>query len=264
MKTYPFDPLIKHHLFIALGLAIWIFVFLYFTEPLDVNEFGDTEKLIYLPLYGLIGATCYMLSLSIQNLLYKKSNQVWYLRNEAIFIASFLIFSFVVVRTFYLYVIVYGESNPYTLSYYTTNIFFPSVVTILPIVVSGRYALGRYKTKRIEASKIEILGEGNYESLRLLFDDLICIQSSDNYVEISFLDTGNLKKQLIRNKLSVIATQFPDLIRTHRSYLIHPTHFQSWKTENGKLGLILTANIFVPISKTYATAVKTAIHPTTK
>ena len=53
---YPFDSSINHHIIIALSLALWIFIFLYFTEPLDVNEFGDTEKLIYMPLYGLLGA----------------------------------------------------------------------------------------------------------------------------------------------------------------------------------------------------------------
>ena len=60
---YPFDPLLKHHVFIAIGLGIWIFLFLYVTEPMDVNEFGEREKLIYLPIYGIIAAACYMLFL---------------------------------------------------------------------------------------------------------------------------------------------------------------------------------------------------------
>ena len=47
MKPYPFDPSIKHHLLISLGLDLWIFIFLYATEPLDVNEFSDADKLVY-------------------------------------------------------------------------------------------------------------------------------------------------------------------------------------------------------------------------
>lgn len=264
MKTYPFDSSIKHHLFIALALAIWIFVFLYFTEPLDVNEFGDREKLIYLPVYGVIGALCYMMMLPFQYYLYKRSEKQWSIKNEVLFNLAFITFSFVLARTYYIYVVVYGESNPYSLWYYTTSIFIPAILTILPIVLIGRWALGKYKNKRVEEAKIEIQGEGNYESLRLLFKDLICIQSSDNYVEVSFLDTNTLKKQLIRNKLSVIEVTFPDLIRTHRSFLMNPYHFQSWKTENGKLGIVASNDIFIPISKTYATAVKTTINSTTK
>jgi hypothetical protein len=66
-KKHPFDPSVKHHLISALGLAIWIFVFLYFTEPLDISEFSSSEKLIYLPLYGVISAFCYFVFLPIQN-----------------------------------------------------------------------------------------------------------------------------------------------------------------------------------------------------
>jgi len=264
LKTlYPFDTSIRHHLFIALGLALWIFVFLYFTEPLDVNEFGDREKLIYLPLYGILGALCYILMLPFQRYLYSASKEKWLLRNEVLFTSVFLIFSFIIVRIFYLYVIVYGESNPYSLKFYTTDIFLPAILTILPIVLIGRWAIGKYKNKRLEAIKIEIQGEGNYESLRLLWNDLICIQSSDNYVEISFLDNGVLKKQLIRNKLSIIEKSHTDLLRTHRSYLINPYHFQSWKVVDGKQGLQLSNTIFIPVSKTYTTTVKTVLHPTT-
>ena len=248
---------------VGLALAIWIFIFLYFTEPLDVNEFGDREKLIYLPFYGLIGALCYIIMLPLQSYLYKRSKKQWSLRNEIIFNLAFITFSFVMARVYYINVIVYGESNPYTLWYYTTSIFIPAIITILPIVLAGRWALGKYKNKRLEESKIEIKGEGNYESLRLLFNDLICIQSSDNYVEVSFLDNNTLKKQLIRNKLSAVETSFPELIRTHRSFLMNPYHFQSWKTENGKLGIVASNAIFIPISKTYATAVKTTINSTT-
>jgi hypothetical protein len=202
--------------------------------------------------------------LPVQQLLYNKSGKEWSLKNEMLFTLLFILFSFLVVRSFYLYVIMADDRNPYTLRYYTVSIFIPAILTILPIVLAGRWALGKYKNKRLEDAKIEIQGEGNYESLRLLFNDLICIQSSDNYVEISFLDNTTLKKQLIRNKLSVIETSFPELIRTHRSFLMNPYHFQSWKTENSKLGIVVSQDIFIPISKTYATAVKATINSTTK
>lgn len=249
---------------VGLALALWIFVFLYFTEPLDVNEFSNNEKLMYLPVYGLIGALCYIIMLPLQSYLYTRSEKQWTIKHEVLFNLAFIIFSFILARSYYIYVIVYGESNPYTLWYYTTSIFIPAIMTILPIVLLGRWALGKYKNKRLEDAKIEIQGEGNYESLRLLFNDLICVQSSDNYVEVSFLDNTTLKKQLIRNKLSVIETSFPELIRTHRSFLMNPYHFQSWKTENSKLGIVVSQDIFIPISKTYATAVKATINSTTK
>lgn len=117
--------------------------------------------------------------------------------------------------------------------------------------------------KKLEDTKIEIKGEGNYESLKLHLNDLIAVQSSDNYIEVFYISGSILKKSLIRNKLSKIETTFSELQRTHRSYIINPYHFQSWKTEKGKHFLVLSHNIEVPISKTYLEAIKSTLNFTT-
>jgi DNA-binding LytR/AlgR family response regulator len=153
-----------------------------------------------------------------------------------------------------------NERNPYGFWFMLKSIYLPAIATILPIVVIGRYAFGKYKQKKIEDQKIEIKGQGNYEGLRLLINDLISIQSSDNYIEVFYISGNTLKKTLIRNKLSNIDDAFSELIRTHRSFLINPFHFQTWKSEKGKHHIILSYNIQVPISKTYQEAVKAALN----
>jgi len=260
---YPFDPSIKHHIYIALGLALWIFVFLYFTEPLDVSDLNTSEKLIYLPGYGLIGACLYLLVLPFQNWLLKRKASHWTLGHEIIFLVIFSTLSIVVLRLYYVMIIVNWHPNRYTLWYHLKAILFPAILTVLPIVVIGRYAFGKYKHKKLEEQKIEIQGEGHYEGLRLLLKDLICIQSSDNYVEVFYLDGTILKKSLIRNTLSKVSESFPELLRTHRGFVINPFHFQSWKTEKGKHFLTLSQSIKVPISKTYLPEVKVQLHSTT-
>lgn len=263
-SKYPFDSSIKHHLIIAIGLAIWIFVFLYFTEPLDVSEFYDFEKLIYLPLYGLLGAFCYLIFLPIQQYLHLKNGKNWYVKTEILFLLTFISICILASRTFYLFVVVPGEPNPYTLWYYIKDILFPAFLTILPIIIFGRYAFGKYKHKKIEAKKVEISGEGNYEGLRLFLNDLICIQSSDNYIEVYYLSGSDVRKTLIRNKLSSIDDEFAELLRVHRSYIINPYHFKQWKTEKGKLFAELTSSIFIPISNTYKNDVKSVLNYTTE
>lgn len=260
---YPFDPSIKNHFLLALGLAVWVFAFLYFTEPLDVKELGDRQQLIYLPIYGIAAAMAYTAMLPVQKWLHKRSKKRWSLKNEIAFFLIFISCALILARSVYLYIVIVGEPNPYTLGYFIRSIFIPAALTIFPIVALGRWALGKYKNKQLEKQKIEIQGEGNYESLRILLDHLICVQSSDNYVEISFLDNGTLKKQLIRTKLSAVEKDHNELLRTHRSYLINPYHFITFKTVEGKQGLVLTSDIFTPISKTYATAVKEALNFTT-
>tara|TARA_A100000171_G_scaffold51774_1_gene67230 strand:+ start:7241 stop:8035 length:795 start_codon:yes stop_codon:yes gene_type:complete len=256
-KPFPFDPLLKHHLLIALGLAIWIFLFLTLTEPLDTNELDGLEKLTYLPLYGLAGASAYLLILPLQTFLFQKNKKSWTLWSELLFFSLMFLFGLLLSRTIYLYVVVPGAQNPYTLYYFFTSIYLPAIATIFPILAIGRWAFGRYFEKKLEDQKIEIEGEGTYEGLRLQLNDLVSVKADDNYIEVSFLNNGNLKKQLIRNKLSNVETTIPELFRTHRSYLINPNHFQQFKMDSGKLNLLLSSEIIVPVSKTYAEKVKT-------
>lgn len=262
-SSYPFDPSIKHHTFIGLGLLIWIFIFLYFTEPLDVSEFGPQEKLIYLPGYGLVGALMYLLFLPFQYFLYRRNEQQWFVIQELLFLLFMCTVSIFMVRAFYLYVVMVGEQNPYSFWYQLTNITLPAITTILPFVIIGRFAFGKYKEKKLNQQKIEIKGEGTYEGLRLLPDDLVCIQSSDNYIEVLYFSGKDLKKALIRNKLSVVSEAFPELIRTHRSYIINPYHFRQWKTEKGKFFIELSGSIFAPVSNTYKDKVKSVFNSAT-
>lgn len=244
-------------------LALWIFIFLYFTEPLDVSEFNNNEKLIYLPGYGLVGGLCYLVFLPLQYYLYRKSKNIWTVLNEIVFVFSFSVISIATAWFYYLYIIMMYEQNPNTFGYMLESIYLPAATTILPIIIIGRFAFGKYHEKRIEDQKIEIKGEGNYEGLRVILNDVIAIQSSDNYIEVFYISANELKKTLIRNKLSVIDDEFPELLRTHRSFIINPFHFQQWKTESGKHLMLLNYNIEVPISKTYLEHTKAAIKFTT-
>lgn len=254
-KKYPFDPQLKHHLLLAVGLAIWIFCFLVFTEPLDVNEFSSKEKWQYLPFYGICGGCTYLIFLPLQKLLFKK-NTTWTVQKELLFILGIIIIGGVLARLIYLYIIVPNEPNAYSVSYFITSIYIPALTAILPIIIFGRWAFGKYEEKKLEDQKIKINGEGNYEGLVLHSNDLISIKADDNYIEVLYIASGLFKKHLIRNKLSVIEKEHPQLIRTHRSYLINPFHFKRWKTGQGKLIAIMFSDIEIPVSKTYAKIVK--------
>lgn len=156
-----------------------------------------------------------------------------------------------------------GETYPYTLGYFLKSIILPAALVILPIMLIARYALGKYYEKKINQSKIEIKGEGNYEGLKLFLNDVICIQSADNYIEVYYLANNRLKKSLIRNTLSSVTNDFPEFLRTHRSYIINPYHFVQWETEKGKLFIELSHDLIVPISNTYKSQVKSIINSAT-
>jgi hypothetical protein len=256
---YPFDASILHHVYIALSLALWIFVFLYFTEPLNVSEISTIEKLAYLPFYGIAGGLAYLIMLPFQQWLFKIGQRSWTLQSEFFFLLFFMMMGLVLSRSVYVFIIVPNEPNIYSLAYFITGIYLPTLIAVIPIVFISRWAIGKYKNKRLEDKKIVINGEGTYEGLRLLQENLISIKSDDNYIEVTYLVNEVLKKQLIRNKLSVIEKDLAFVVRTHRSYLINPVHFQRWDVSNGKLQIMLAAQVKIPVSKTYASHVKSTI-----
>ncbi|MGB5942353.1 MAG: LytTR family DNA-binding domain-containing protein [Leeuwenhoekiella sp.] len=260
---YPFEPSVLMHVYLALGLGFWIFAFLYFTEPLDINELLDSEKLLFLPLYGLAGALCYLLLLPLQKWLAQAARQNWSIGNEMLMTLGYSLLGLTIVRLIYLYVVVPYEPNPYSLGYFIQAIYLPALVVVIPILLVGRWALGKFREKKLEDQKITISGTGNYESLRLHFRDLILIQSADNYVEVCYRENDSVKKQLIRNTLSSVAETLPQLQRVHRSYLVNLEHFKQWKNQSGKKLLVLTDDLEAPLSKTYLEDVKTRLNSAT-
>ena len=90
-------------------------------------------------------------------------------------------------------------------------------------------------------------GENKRDVLRINLSDLVCVSSADNYVEVSYLIGGKLHKKLLRVTLKNIHPQVPSLLKTHRSFLINPSHFKDWKNAN----TIHLSQIEVPVSKNY-------------
>ncbi len=83
--------------------------------------------------------------------------------------------------------------------------------------------------------------------------DLLCLSSSDNYVEIHYLSEGILKKELLRNTLKQIEeeqAEDPRLVRCHRGYLVNPEKVRHKRQKNGKTELDLGL-ITIPVSKKY-------------
>lgn len=264
MKVYPFDSSFRHHFFLAIGFGIWVFVFLFATKPLDVSELNTREQLLFLPVYSLIAGLAYLAVYPLQMLLFKWWSSQWTLLHELIFGFNMLSFGLICAWNYYFFGVMDSNPNSYTFGYFTSAIYLPAVFTIIPPLFIGRYALGKYREKKNKNDFIEILGVGNFEGIRLSWADLICVQSADNYVEVFFQEGDGLKRQLIRNKLVSVEEDCPRLVRTHRSYLINPTHFVQWKKGNRKLSLLMSKGIEVPVSKNYQSEIEKAVNLATE
>jgi DNA-binding LytR/AlgR family response regulator len=91
--------------------------------------------------------------------------------------------------------------------------------------------------------------------LAVELDQLILLQSADNYVEIFFMKEGQLRKELVRTslkKLEVDLDEYP-IRRCHRSYMVNINKVSV--TMKSKKGLSLELRDFpdelIPVSKNY-------------
>lgn len=86
-------------------------------------------------------------------------------------------------------------------------------------------------------------------------DNLLYIESSENYVSICYLNKGNVSKYLLRDTLKKIEEIFAgtDIIRTHRSYMVNFEKVKVIRKDKDGLRLELESPsaIDIPVSKTY-------------
>lgn len=241
----------KYHVFVALVIAIWLTVFLILIAPFDIAELPVSARLEIMPFYGLIAFIGYLSLIPIQNWGYKRIHQQS-IPFEILIIVLFNILVLLGSYTYYKSGIVNGD---YSFAKFAFEIYYPIFLILLPIIIFGRWVIHK-KIVSPNSEKIILRGANRLDVLQIHHTDLICISSADNYVEVSYVSNGILKKKLLRTTLKNMALQFPELVKVHRSHLINPIHFKEWKNAQ----TLLLHQMEVPVSKGYKQNVLTMNH----
>jgi hypothetical protein len=80
-----------------------------------------------------------------------------------------------------------------------------------------------------EGNEILIPSENDGESFHVQMDNLLYLQSAENYIEVYFLQENDVKKAVIRYTLKQICNDwnaYPALYRCHKSFLINLRHIE--------------------------------------
>lgn len=232
---------IKHHTIIGALISVWSFIFVFFSKPFEHGTM-DFEKWIYVSVgYSLIAFFTYAIISYYQKHLYEKLTY-WSIPLE---ISVYVLFySLYTLITYIYYKSSIIEGN-YNFTSYFTNIIINITLIVTPLLFFTR----KYVLKLIPSvqDNITIKGENKLDILNIKQSELICISNSQNYVEIFFLENNEIKSKLIRSSLKKLQTDFEFLIQIHRSHLINPFHFKSWKDAT----TISLTQIELPVSKNY-------------
>ena len=205
-------------------------------------------------IYGLITFLSYSACIVIQNMLFDRFFR-WSIKLEIL-----------------IYFILYLIALPFTVLYYKSDIvngdysvirfileqYIPILIIITPIMFLLRKFVSKNGRSISRKEGVVVLkGENRDDILRIRPEAIVSVSSSDNYVEVGYLDQKILRKKLLRMTLKKVELEFDFLIRSHRSHLINPIHFVEWVGKD----TIKLNQIEIPVSKQYKSLIENLIQP---
>ena len=217
----------KYHLMTGVIFGGWLYLFLVLVGPFDGFSLRMSRRLIVMLPYSLIFSFIYIVILPLQTWLFSKRKR-WNLSLELVHV--FVVFSscFYPSYLYYKSNFVVGESSFFD---YLFRMYLPTIVILIPLLICLRIFFTQFKTKHETKSKtIKIIGKNKKDFLNTTFENLICIKGADNYVDIYYLKNGEPQNKLIRLTLKKVQQLIPNLVKTHRSYLINIEHIIEWNT----------------------------------
>lgn len=101
---------------------------------------------------------------------------------------------------------------------------------------------------------ITLVADNEKDSITTSADDLLYVESSDNYCTVVYLANGQSKKPLLRSSLSRLEKQItrPHIVRCHRSYIVNLDRVErvTGNAQGYKLHL-LNGQFQVPVARQY-------------
>ena len=267
--------LVKKDLGIYLSITFGIFVFLLFFQPFPIERFDPNNNLLFVS--GIASIVFVFMTIL-------RAVVPWLFRYNALpdqepgvgsYFRSFLlmVLSSVAIAFYLRYV------GWVSISFYI--MFRVVLVCMAPPIILRLYDSYRFlqfeneklalehkefqlKLERCEGDglmkSISFISEYGGESLKLILNDVVFLRSADNYVEIVFLEGGQVKKKLIRNTLKNLEKQltpYRAFIRCHRSYIVNTNHIEKLhKRFNNHSLFIRKYEDSVPVSRQYLLRIK--------
>ena len=249
--------------------AIFLFLFMIFFQPFGVNNYDPKEAitplfLTMMVLFSIVTMLAMVISeIIIQPLLLRNPNRI----KVILWIVGSVLWLTTIIFLFYNYV---GNWHDFKWSSYFEFIGNIGAISLIPL--SGILIFNRIKTlrKQLEEINFKVENDGtNLEDVISIVADngkdkfvipsqnLIFLESDDNYISIHHLQNEQLTKTLVRQSLKNIdSSNYPTLIRCHRSYIINTLQIESVSGNRNKLIVKLKGmNDPIPVSRQYTESI---------
>lgn len=236
-------------LFLPLSTAFALFFVLYVYRAYDIQTGLSTtgHSLLFRAIcFGLLSGISFALSAYLRRKYGKQKSwrvqMLW--RGGELWMGANL--TFLLFNYFWLWQEWSWPAYFLLLAEYTAVMIFPiSLDWIIQLYVAS---------SKLSRAKLVFHSSNTKQGLSLSPQNLLYIESADNYVEVHYLSGGQAKRSLIRKTLKGIEQEYrssPFVCRCHRRYLVNPSQIQNITYENRIVTLDLGYGLLIPVSHSY-------------
>ncbi len=241
--------------------AVFALIFINIYAPFGVDTWYDKTRLfLYSSLLILLGMVVIVVSRILMLVVSRKKGLKYGEYALWIFgeIASMAL-AYSLIQHFFI------EHIPDFLASLKKTVQLTALVILLPYAILWLYLSLQEKNRELEKLTVEpkkenvgmvpFHDEKNILRISVKSEDLLYLESADNYVFIHYTDHGKISKYMIRNSLKKLEPDLARLgfLRCHRSYMVNFEKIKLIKKEKDGLNieLDLPEKISLPVSRTY-------------
>ena len=260
----------RDRLFLIIFCGVFATFFINFYEPLNIRNWNHDSALgNFLTIWsaGILGA----IVLSITQFIIRPLLNLNTFNIGQFILWVLLEFLLIAILMF----ILYGESKfpfweeffltfRYTISL-TTIPYFLACLLIAVIKLSNKVEVEKeVKIPIVPLEQYSFKDENGKVMLALKPTQLLLLKSENNYISIFYLENEKVEKKLIRTNLKKLEselTEFPYLLRVHRSYMVNLEKIASVHRKKGsfQIQLVQLPEMPLKVSETYKQIFETQI-----
>ncbi len=227
---------VRPWLLTSAGAGLFVAFFLIVFQPFGASEYDDPRKPLQLGGFGVVTFVC----LGLVGLMIPAAFKSWFAEQNWT-VGKEILWSVVIVipiafgnmlYSHWIFGSGYGNILPWLGITAAVGIIPSTVITLLNYTrLLRKYAtadlhVGKHEAETTALPLPETLtftAENEKDALTLAVDELLFIESADNYSEVVFLQNEKTKKILLRGSLSRFEeqAQHPEVVRCHRSYVVN-------------------------------------------
>ncbi len=276
-KPYPLPRTSAKAFLINAAISVFVAAFLIIFQPFGLSEYLLPGKNFVLAGYGLVcfAATscCSILLLFLQN--NAKLEQRWNIGFEIMWI----LFIIIAISFFNLVYSHFLRIVHFNLLSFAVYLVYTFAIGIFPVVltISLKWQQLNFRTEK-ETNEINELittkeksiiknnesfddklillkSESSNDILKINADDLLSIESMDNYSAVYFLKESKIQKTLLRGSLKFMESQLTDfsrILRCHRTFIVNLNNVESatGNAQGYKLKL-KNSDLIIPVSRNF-------------